>query len=101
MTDLPIVCTLTDSERQQRRTDLLRQVAALMRERKPLDSGYAFRFGADDASLDAVMQVIRLERQCCSFLQFRLTVEPGGGPVWLELTGPAGAKKFLEAELGF
>jgi hypothetical protein len=27
----------------------------------------------------------------------RLTVEPGDGPVWLELTGPSGTREFLEA----
>ena len=42
---------------------------------------------------------IDLERRCCAFLRFRLTVEPGEGPIWLELTGPPGTREFLAAEL--
>jgi hypothetical protein len=41
--------------------------------------------------------LIDLEHQCCPFLKFRLTVEPGAGPLRLELTGPDGTKDFLAA----
>ena len=39
--------------------------------------------------------LVKLEHQCCPFLKFSITVEPGDGPVWLELTGPEGTKEFL------
>jgi hypothetical protein len=42
----------------------------------------------------------QLESQCCPFLRFQLTVELGGGPVWLELTGPPGTRDFLAQEIG-
>jgi hypothetical protein len=100
MTDLPIAYTLLEAERQQRRTQVLDRVASRVQETRPLDDGYALRFQADDAALTELMQLIQLERQCCAFLRFRLTVEPGGGPVWLELTGPGGTKSFLESALG-
>jgi hypothetical protein len=38
---------------------------------------------------------MRLLRQCCPFLRFAITVEPGNGPIWLEMTGPEGTKEFL------
>ena len=100
MTDLPVSCTLLEAERQQRRTHILDRVFSRVQEIRPLDDGYALRFSADDAVLAELMQLIQLERQCCAFLRFRLTVEPGGGPVWLELTGPEGTKSFLESALG-
>jgi hypothetical protein len=71
-----------------------------VQEALALNDGYALRFPTDDATLTELMQLIQLERQCCAFLRFRLTVEPGGGPVWLELTGPEGTKSFLESALG-
>lgn len=98
--ELPIVCLLTDAQRQSRRMEVLQPFKARVQEIKPLETGYAFRFAADDASWDEVMRVIGLERKCCPFLQFRLTVEPNEGPVWLELTGPRGTKAFLETTLG-
>ncbi len=100
MTDLPIACTLSESELRDRSDHLLRELFARSQEVRRLDEGYAFRFVADDAILSDLMQAIRLERQCCRFLRIRLTVEPGGGPLWLELTGPGGTTAFLASVLG-
>ena len=100
MKDLPIACTLTDAEFQQRRAGVLRRIREQVQSLKPLDAGYAFEFAADEAVLEDVFRLIQLERQCCAFLQFELTLEPGNGPVWLSLTGPDGTKAFLETALG-
>jgi len=100
MTDLPVACTLTESERRQRREQLLERVVSRVEERRALDDGVALRFATDDVALAELMEMIRLERQCCAFLRFRLTVEPGGAPVWLELTGPEGTREFLESAFG-
>ena len=100
MTDLPIACTLQEAELQRRRTELLERVFARVQESRPLVDGYAVRFAADDTALAELLQLIRLERQCCAFLRFRLTIEPAGGPIWLELTGPEGTKSYLESTLG-
>jgi hypothetical protein len=97
MTDLRIACSLLETKRQERRTQVPDRVSARVQEVRPLTDGYALRFPADDAALTELMHLIQLERQCCGFLAFRLTVEPGGGPVWLELTGPEGTKSFLES----
>jgi hypothetical protein len=100
MTDLPVACTLLEAERQQRRNQLLERVSARVQETRSLDHGYALRFSAEEADVAELMQLIQLERHCCAFLMFRLTIEPGRGPVWLELTGPPGTKAFLESALG-
>jgi len=97
--DLPIACTLLDAERERRRVELLDRVFARALESRPLADGYALRFAPEAVVLGDLMQVIQLERECCAFLRFRLTVEPGGGPVGLELTGPTGTKAFLESAL--
>jgi hypothetical protein len=49
--------------------------------------------------LAAVVATINAERQCCRFLRFVLTVEPDGGALWLDITGPPGTIAFLEALL--
>ena len=100
MTDLPIACTLLEAERQQRRAQLLDRVFTRVLESRPLDDGYALRFAAGADVLADLTQLIQLEHECCAFLRFCLTVEPGNGPMWLELTGPTGTKAFLEAALG-
>lgn len=90
---LPIACTLTTAELRERREKLLRKVGASVQETVELENGYAFRFPAE--RFEDVAQVVALERECCAFLRMTLTVEPGAGPVWLEMTGPATAKSFI------
>ena len=64
-------------------------------EVRETEKGYAYRFPPDEARIEGLAELINLERQCCPFLRFSLTIEPGGGPLWLELSGPEGTKDFL------
>lgn len=91
--EIPIACTLTPAELKERQAGLLQKVSRLVQEVQECEQGYAYRFAPDH--LDEVMEVIRLEHRCCAFLRFTLTVEPGDGPIRLEVTGPPGTKEFL------
>jgi hypothetical protein len=59
--------------------------------------GYAYRF--DAGAFDDLARWITNERRCCPFLTFALALSPDAGPVWLRLSGPAGTREFLDAEL--
>jgi hypothetical protein len=62
--------------------------------------GIELRFpGGDEATVADVLELVRLESRCCAFLRFRVTLEPGGGPVVLEISGPPGAAEILAGEL--
>jgi len=99
MKGLPVICSLPDVELRERLADSLPKFMGQVLETKPLDSGYAFRFAADDLLLSDVVAVIKAERKCCAFLKFKLEVFPDEGPVWLEITGPAETKAFLQKAL--
>ena len=96
---LPIVCTLSDMELEQRRKTTLDDLVAQAEEIRALENGYGFRFGAADMILEEIASLIQKERRCCRFLRFDLRVMPDEGPMWLELTGPEGTKEFLETTL--
>jgi hypothetical protein len=49
--------------------------------------------------LEELARFISKERRCCPFLRFEIVIMPGGGPLWLEMTGPEGTRQFLAAEL--
>ena len=70
-------------------------------ETKELDDGYAYRFPSGGNWIADLAQLITFERECCPFLQFNLRLEPAEDPVWLELTGPEGAKSFLQSLFPF
>jgi hypothetical protein len=94
---LPIACSLTDSELQERRRGVLQNARNAVVEVRELENGYAYRFPSDENRLTELAALVSLERQCCPFLSFAITVESGDGPIWLEMTGPEKTKEFLSA----
>jgi hypothetical protein len=90
---VPIACTLSPDQLRERREGLLRKAGSALLETVERDDGYAFRFPPE--MFEELAGIVGLERRCCAFLRFSLTVEPGGGPVWLEITGPAESRGFL------
>jgi len=98
--DPAVACLLTESELRERRRTVLADFRTSQLEVRDLPDGYAFRFAPGSRELAALAELIDLERRCCPFLRFRLTVEPAGGPLWLELTGPEGTREMLAHELG-
>ncbi len=95
--DIPIVCTLSDAEFREREREVIQRLMPTVIERSETDTGYSFRFPSDDASFAALNDFIVLERRCCPFLDFKMTVPRGEGDIELELSGPEGAKEFIEA----
>lgn len=99
MSDLPVVCTLGPAALQARREGLLNDLVRRAEECQAIDEGFRIRFAPVDDILTTLARVIEAERQCCRFLRFQITVEPDGGPIWLVLTGPPGAREFVTALL--
>jgi hypothetical protein len=94
-----VVCTLQPGEVNTRSEDLLPGLARLARNVLPVEAGYRFQFTPSRDVLNAIATAIDGERQCCRFLRFQLTVEPDGGPVLLDVTGPQGTTAFLNGLL--
>jgi len=99
MQPLPIACTLGPAALKARREDLLGGLVRRAEQRTELVSGYRVRFKPNEGVLATMANVVEIERQCCRFLTFHITVEPDDGPIWLEFTGPPGTKQFLAALL--
>ncbi len=93
--NLPIACLLTDSELDERRREVLQKIRGAVKEIQEIDDGFRYRFLPDDARLVELARLVEFEHKCCPFLTFRIIVEPGDGPIWLELSGPVGTKEFL------
>jgi len=69
--DLPVACALSPAALKARRENLLNALLRRAATRHELTDGYRLRF--------------------------TVTVKPNDGPISLDLTGPAGARVFLEA----
>jgi hypothetical protein len=92
---LPIACTLSDTELRERRETVLQNIRSAVSGVKEIENGYAYEFPSNGEVIMGLAHLINLEHQCCPFLKLSLTIEPGEGPIRLELTGPEGTKNFL------
>jgi len=99
MTDLPIVCTLTPDALRVRRAGLLSDLLQRAEGREDIAEGLRLRFASAGETLATIARAVEAERHCCRFLRFGITVEPDGGPIFLELTGPSGTREFIGALL--
>jgi hypothetical protein len=96
LAEIPIACSLTDKELQERRKNVLQKTAQSLIEVQELKDGFSYRFPAEDVVLRDLSNLINLERKCCPFLNFRLIVEAQNDFIWLELTGREGTKEMIQ-----
>lgn len=99
--EIPVACGLTDKELQARRKDHLDKAAALLVDSTESENGIRFRFPLETAVLQNLAEIIDLERQCCPFLNFKLSLEAGNDFVTLELTGQEGTKELVGSLFGW
>jgi len=74
---------------------VLQSVRGFVAELIEIEHGFRYRFPSDRRWINELANLVELEHQCCPFLEFKIIVKPGDGPIWLEMTGPAGTKEFL------
>jgi hypothetical protein len=96
--ELPLACTLEAAAFAERRArwEALSQRALAGRERTP--GGVRLRYRAEPGVGDELSELVRLEGECCAFLEMRLR-DDGAGLV-LEVSGPPEAGEVIEAFAG-
>ncbi len=77
---------------------LFESVGRSVRRVEELPDGYRVLLHRDAASPEELAELVGYERRCCSFLTFETGDDPD---VFLDITGPDEAKRFIEAEFGF
>jgi hypothetical protein len=100
MSHPPIACTLTADALAARREGLLTELVRLAQNRELFSDGLRLTFDPATQPLSTIARAVEAERQCCRFLRFGITVEPDGGPITLEISGPPGTREFVDALLG-
>ena len=96
---IPIMCTLSEAALQRRKTDLQQSLFAGVLASQPTENGYRLDFPAADDWLGKITKFIQVERECCSFLTFELTIPAQQNSMSLHICGTEGVKAFIEKEL--
>jgi hypothetical protein len=94
--NLPVMCTLSDSEMREREASLLARFRSGVIAAEELADGYSFRLPGDRDWFAILAELIIAERECCRFLKFELRADPQMGPLTVRITGPDGTKAFLK-----
>jgi hypothetical protein len=68
--------------------------------RNELQSGYCFRFPGGDEWAMRLNELCRQQQKFCPFLVFKLIRDSSNGSIYLNATGPDGAKQVISSLLG-
>ena len=77
---------------------LMKQLRGAVTEWKGLQNGYSYTVNGKAIALKEVAEWISMERLCCPFLDFQLSVSGDQGDYSLALSGPEGVKALLDEE---
>ena len=92
-----LVCTLTEAGLRERRTEILELLTGHALSVTEESDGFVIAFA--DGHAREIVEFVELERECCRFFTFDLSFPADRGPVSLRISGPEGAKDFLEGML--
>jgi len=91
----PIACTLSREQLAAGRDGLLPGLADHAVQRTALPGGVRLRFAATAERMRQIDAVVRRERECCPFLEFRVGLAIGRSSLTLDVTGPEGTAQVL------
>jgi MerR family copper efflux transcriptional regulator len=95
VTQIPIACTLSATEKTTRGDEWRQFLAANVTEAVRVENVVRMRLIDGDEVILRVVDLARREKDCCAFFEFRLELLPD--EVWLEMAAPADAWSLLDA----
>ena len=77
MQDNDLVCTLTAADYQDREAAWLK-VGSYIRASAAIPGGLSFRFAPAHGLGDSLIELVRLEAECCAWIAFAMSNSPEG-----------------------
>lgn len=101
-TESELTCNINGIPPQERGRygRLVEALRHVIKERRELPDGYAFKMDTRQINTTQLVEWIELERLCCPFFGFQVHWDPQNRAVWLHLTGAEGVKDFILDEFG-
>jgi hypothetical protein len=92
-------CKLTAPELRERKATVIARLKKEIKNKEEMANGFAYQFDGSDAMMDEIISFVKVERTCCDFFDFNLSIRGDGSEARLEITGPEGTKDFIQTEL--
>ena len=94
-----LACKLIGPELAERKAVIAAELLDHVERVDELPDGFALRWGSGDPWAERALEIVHLERQCCPFIRFEVSLEPNDGPITLRLLGNEVVKQFIRDEL--
>lgn len=85
---------------QEYREQVVSQMLDLVQNVTETSEGYTLDVGRQEESFNLLAAFVKIERFCQPFLRMSLLSESNGGPLKVDVAGPAGTKDFMQTEYG-
>lgn len=92
-----VAWTLSCSDFDKRKAKIISSFKPLIIEKTEAENGYVFKFKNDSTTVHKLFEFIKAEKECCSFLNFNITINEDY--ILLKLTGPKNTKQAIK-EIG-
>ena len=83
-----------------RLAETIKICSGAVEERHELQSGYCFKFPGGDEWANRLAELCCQQQKFCPVLVFKVIRDSSNGPIYLQATGPDGAKQLITAILG-
>ena len=90
-----VACSLSEAEQRIRLAELRKGFMQRVRSVHELPAGLAFRLDLTADTEREVREFVAFESQCCGFASFAQRRDESARALWLEITGPSGAREFF------
>ena len=94
--DGTLSCLLLPEEKQARIEYLHEEIFEKVIRKKSLSDGYVFFFDDNEVVMNDLTEFIKIEKLCCPFFKFDLSVLPFGQGIALKISGSELVKEFIE-----
>ena len=97
--DADISCRLPKTLIKRRKSTIIHELIEKIILTEEVEDGYCFTFNYSEELLFRLAEFVKLEKESCPFLDFKITATGNTSMISLSLGGPEGTKEFIKLEL--
>ena len=90
-----LVCSLLPKEKQERQKQIKEVLVPFLIKKETIPNGIIFYFKDEENLSNQLMEFIALEKTCCPFFKFDLSILPFQQGIALQVSGMPGVKEFI------
>lgn len=94
-----ISCSLTTGAFSERKGTVVKQLVSKTNTIDETEDGFVFSFPYSSELLPELTEFIRVEKECCPFFNYSISITGNEETVRFGLSGPIGTKDFIKYEL--